>query len=322
MQTLPTASPEEQAIVLKAAEDRYKELGVPVETAAVLFQNEITKSAQAMLGAMEKKGQMVQPLVQGASTAGGTIKDFWDALPPMMRQGLVNALIGGGIGAAGGAGYGALQGEDIGGSAARGAGYGALAGGLTPLLSNLLQKFSADLDGTFEQLTKSAKDALVEVGFPAGDAEQILLMKLQKVAASLGAYTSKMDNKKPNAVPAPKPAPTPKPGRAKGPNETPVKKPEIMPKKKDGKGEPPSFGLKYSCDADKGDYHANTAGEYPLQVFADIKKSVKKTQKQRKIKKIASELTQAVKDAMCGTGHGDSKTKNPKAKAKKKEEKK
>jgi hypothetical protein len=315
MQTLPTASPEAQAIVLKAAEDRYKELGVPVETAAVLFQNEITKSAQAMLGTMEKEGQMVQPLVQGASTAGGTIKDFWDALPPMVRQGLVNALIGGGIGAAGGAGYGALQGEDVGGAAARGAGYGALAGGITPFLSNLLQKFSADLDGTFDQLTKSAKDALVEVGFPTDDAEQILLMELQKVALSLGAYTSGADNK-PKAAPKPKPAPAPKPGKSKGPNEKPVKKPEIMPKKTDGKGPVPSFGLKYSCDADKGDFHANTVGEYPMQVFADIKKSINKSKKQRKIKKIASELTQAVKDATCGKSYGDSKTKKPKAKSK------
>ena len=81
---------------------------------------------------------------------------------------------------------------------------------------------------------------------------------------------------------------------------------------------------KEACDADKGDYHANPAGTYPLQVYSDVRKKVKKTQKQRKIKKIAATLTGALKSSMCAA-HGASAApkskpkpkKKPKAKAKK-----
>jgi hypothetical protein len=309
MQTLPTASPEEQEIVVKAAEARYAELGVTIETAAILFQNEIAKTAQEMFGQLEKEGQIVQPFVQGASTAGSTLQDFWSALPPMVRSGLINALIGGGVGALGGAGYGALQGMDPMQMAGQGAGYGALAGAATPLLSNLIQKFSEDLDGTFEALTKAAVDNMVEQGFTEKEAEQLVLLHLQKVAAYLGAYHSKMDDKV-------KTAPRPVPPKDKGV----VKPPKVMPRT--GKEKKPETMPKKGCDADKGDYHANPAGAYPLQVFSDIKKKVKKTQKQRKIKKIAATLTEAVKESMCGSSHGKpaakkSKNKKPKAKAKK-----
>lgn len=307
MQTLPTASPEEQEIVVKAAEARYAELGIPTDTAAILFQNEIAKTAQTMVGQLEKEGQIVQPLMQGASTAGSTLQDFWGALPPTMRSGLINALIGGGVGALGGAGYGALQGMDPKQMAMQGAGYGALAGGITPLLSNLLQKFSADLDGTFQALTKSALDSMVGEGFTEKEAEQILVLGLQKIAASLGAYTSKLDNKGPKTTPKPK---------------VTKKKPKVMPKEDDL---PPAPTMpKVGCEADKGDYHVNPVGEYPLQVFSDIKKKVKKTQKQRKIKKIAATLTEAVKESMCAAHGGSAKPKSksktkkkPKTKAKK-----
>jgi hypothetical protein len=304
MQTLQTASPEEQEIVVKAAEARYAELGVPIETAAILFQNEIAKTAQEMFGQLEKEGQIVQPFVQGASTAGGTLQDFWSALPPMMRSGLINALIGGGVGALGGAGYGALQGMDPMQMAGQGAGYGALAGAATPLLSNLLQKFSEDLDGSFGALTKAAVDNMVEQGFTEKEAEQIVLIHLQKVAAYLGAYHSKMDGK---SKTAPRPAP-PK-------NEGTAKTPKVMPRT--GKEKKPDTMPKEGCDADKGDFHTNPAGAYPLQVFSDIKKKVKKTQKQRKIKKIAATLTEAVKESMC-EAHGGSAKPKPKTKKKSK----
>jgi hypothetical protein len=315
MQTLPIASPEEQAIVIKAAEDRYRELGVPVETAAILFQDELVKAAQAMMGQMEKDGQYVQPLVQGVSRAGGTLQDFWSALPPMVRQGLINALVGGGIGAAGGAGYGLLQGQAPGPLAAQGAGFGALAGGVTPILSQLIEKFSEDLDASFEVLTKSALDQLTEAGFPNDDAEQILLMQLNKIAVSLGAFTSKMDDKKP--VPIPKP-----PADAKAPQAKKAPMPKTMPHTGKEKVVPKTMPIKKeSCDADKGDYHANTVGAYPMQVFADVKKKVNKTQKQRKIKKIAAHLSEAVKEAKCDTPHGKPAA-QAKPKTKKKEVKK
>jgi hypothetical protein len=183
MKNLPTASPEEQQAVLKAAEQRYAQLGIPTETARVLFQNEVNKYAQQMLGSMQKEGQLVESLNQGTQDVGRSISDFWGSLPPMVRQGLVNALIGGGIGALGGAGYGALQGQDPGKLARRGAGYGAIAGAATPVLSNILNKYSGDLDSLFNTLVKSATEHMVKQGFSKQEAEQILLVKLQKTAA-------------------------------------------------------------------------------------------------------------------------------------------
>lgn len=266
MQNLPTASPEEQQVVLKAAEQRYEQLGVPIETARTLFQNEVTKYAQQMLGTLEKEGQVVQGFRDSAGEIGTTLGDFWESLPPMLRQGLVNALIGGGVGALGGAGYGYLQGEDPGRMAGRGAGYGALAGAATPVLSSLLQKFSSDLDGTFQQLTKVAVKQMTDQGFTDKEAEQILLVHLQKTAAQLIR--------------------------------------------------------KDACNADKGDYHANEAGAYPDRIFADISKRVKKgkdNQKQRKVKKLASDLTEAVKAAKCSSKKSTKKgKKNPKSKSKSK----
>jgi hypothetical protein len=253
MQTLQTASPEEQAIVVKAAEARFTELGIPIETAAILFQNEITKSAKEMFS--EKKGQSALPFMSSGSTPGGTLQDFWGALPPMLRSGIVNALVGGGIGALGGAGYGMMNNRNPADTAMQGAGYGALAGGFTPLLSNLLQKFSSDVDGTFNALTKAAMGSMVESGFTEKEAEQILLLRLQKVASHC------------------------------------------------------LLGPKEACDLPPDP--SNTKGKYP-----PFKLGKKDDPKQAKIKKLAADLNQAVKDANCGCGSSPGEPTKPKTKPK------
>lgn len=298
MQHLPTASQAEQDAVTKAAEARYAELGISIDTAATLFQNEITKTAHAVFDPAVKEAQIVESLSSGASNFKGGLGNLWSSLPPIARRSLINALIGGGIGALGGVGYGQLQGGDMRDRALQGAGYGAMAGAATPFLSNLLQKFGSDLDGTFVALVKNATAALVASGFPEPDAEQLLLMHIKKAAAQLDGVTPSPVHPSPLPLPKTLPLPgLPLGTKRKSAKTSPGKEQQATDntdKDTPSKGKLP---IKTSAagEPDKGDYHTNTVGQYPLQVFASVKEKVNKTSKKRKIKKLASDLTLAVR---------------------------
>ena len=174
----PVFSPAELEVVLKAAEERYAELNVPLETGDILLAREVAKAAAA--AELEKKGLGFS---RPAPAAGG-LKELWAGLPAALRQGLLNALLGGGLGAAGGAGLGAMTGGNVRESAITGAGAGALASSLSPLLMKLFGKAGSATPEDLAAIKQAALERMDQFRIPRADAEQMLQSFITKTVAA------------------------------------------------------------------------------------------------------------------------------------------
>ena len=164
-------SPAEVEIVLKSAEARYTELGIPAETGDILFTREVAKATAQAAGEQEKKALGFS---SPEPPAGANLKAIWGGLPAVLRQGLINALIGGGLGAAGGAGLGALTGCNVRESAITGGGAGALATSLTPLLLKLFGKAGSAAPEELAAIKQAALERMDEFRVPRVEAEKLL----------------------------------------------------------------------------------------------------------------------------------------------------
>jgi hypothetical protein len=134
-----TASPVEIDIFLKAASQRYIELGVEPARAQQLLAATLGKLAGAT-GVLKQAVPVITPAANAISSGAQTAGDAWGALPDPVQTGIINAIIGGGLVGGGTAamnyaGSGAVNKDQV----LRNAALGAAGGALTPEISSLLQ---------------------------------------------------------------------------------------------------------------------------------------------------------------------------------------
>jgi hypothetical protein len=156
-----TASPAEIDIFLKAASQRYTELGVEPARAQQLLAATLGKLA-GEAGVLKQAVPVITPAANAINSGAQTAGEAWGALPDPVRSGIINALIGGtlvggGTAAMNYAGGGEVNKDQV----LRNALMGAAGGALTPAIANLLQGVlgkmsSADLLALAEGIVKHA----------------------------------------------------------------------------------------------------------------------------------------------------------------------
>jgi hypothetical protein len=139
MPSLHEASPAEIDVFLKAASQRYTELGIEPARAQQLLAATLVKLAGES-GVLKQAVPVITPAANAISSGAQNAGEAWDALPDPVRTGLINALIGGGLVGGGTAamnymGSGEVNKDQV----LRNAALGAAGGALTPAISSLLQ---------------------------------------------------------------------------------------------------------------------------------------------------------------------------------------